>query len=306
MRAKYKNGNATVQLLEDGTRIVEYDGDLDLEYPLNVDVRVSSKCTFGLNPVTGKAVCSFCHESARTDGSGGDLAGLFERLNQLPIGVEVAIGANQIDRPLVSLLWAMQGHPVNLTVNQGHLRREKDALLHLIDSGLIQGLGVSYRPGMAAIPGEILEYPHTVVHVIAGIDDIHEVQALRNAGVRKVLVLGEKDFGFNQGNVDLQAHKHRMWQMFIHGLFDLFDVVSFDNLAVEQLRVSRFIPQKLWESLYQGEHSMYINAVDGTYSPSSRSPEKTPWAEMSIKEYFKRKVRNVLDNCASAAKEPAQ
>lgn len=283
--AKYKNGNATVQLLQDGTRIIEYDGDLDLEYPLNVDVRVSSKCTFGMNPKTGKAVCSFCHESAVTDGQAGLLVPLANKLDELPIGTEIAIGANQIDNELCWLMSELRGRPVNLTVNQGHLPRELDALKFLIEKSKIKGLGVSYRPEMAPIPKEILDYPNTVVHVIAGIDDIHDVERLASMGVKKLLVLGEKDFGFNQGKVDLQSHKHRFWQMFLHGLFDLFEVVSFDNLAAEQLRVARFVPANHWDEIYQGEHSMYINAVDGTYSPSSRSPEKVEW-NMSIKEYF--------------------
>ena len=283
--AKYKNGNATVQLLQDGTRIIEYDGDLDLEYPLNVDVRVSSKCTFGMNPKTGKAVCSFCHESATTDGSGGLVFDLGERLEELPVGTEIAIGANQIDWSFTALLSRLRGRVLNLTVNQGHLSRELLKLKMLIEHNYIRGLGVSYRPEMAPIPQEILDYPNTVVHVIAGIDDIHEVERLASIGVKKLLVLGEKDFGFNQGKVDLQSHKHRFWQMYLHRLFDLFEVVSFDNLAAEQLRVARFVPQNHWDEIYQGEHSMYINAVDGTYSRSSRSPEKVQW-NMGIKEYF--------------------
>lgn len=283
--SKYKNGNATVQLLQDGTRIIEYDGELDLEYPLNVDVRVSSKCTFGMNPKTGKAVCSFCHESATTDGTDGDPVTLYGKLSELPIGTEIAIGANDISPNLLLLLGALHGRPVNLTVNQGHLSRDIATLSFLILEKYIRGLGVSYRAGMAPIPQEILEYPNTVVHVIAGIDDIHDVKRLASMGVKKILILGEKDFGFNQGRVDLQSHKHRFWQMFLHDLFEMFDVVSFDNLAIEQLRVARFVPQSNWDEIYQGEHSMYINAVDGTYSPSSRSPDKTPWT-MSIKEYF--------------------
>lgn len=284
--AKYKNGNAAVQLLQDGTRIVEYDGELDLDYPLNVDVRVSSKCTFGMNPKTGKAVCAFCHESATTDGVNGDVEELHFKLSELPIGTEIAIGANQIDKSLFALLFTLHGRPVNLTVNQGHLPRDCDFIKNLIKNGLIRGLGVSYRHGMAPIPQEILEYPNTVVHVIAGIDDIHDVKRLASIGVKKLLVLGEKDFGFNQGRVDLQSHKHQFWRMWVHDLFEMFDVVSFDNLALEQLRVGRFVPQSLWDKFYQGEHSLYINAVDGTYSPSSRSPDKTPWDGMSIKEYF--------------------
>lgn len=67
---KYQNGNATIELFSDGTRVTEWPDNesLKLDYPLNVDIRLMTKCPYGLNPRTGKAVCSFCHESATTDG----------------------------------------------------------------------------------------------------------------------------------------------------------------------------------------------------------------------------------------------
>lgn len=285
--SKYRNGNAEIEMLDDGTRFISYDGDnLDLEYPLNIDVRVSSKCAFGLNPKTGRSICDFCHESARTDGETGNLAMLTEKIDELPFGVEIAIGANQVDGNFRWLLQHLQGRIVNLTINQGHLWRDREHISKAIESKHVRGLGVSYRKGMAPIPPAILEYPNTVVHVIAGIDEIHDVYRLAEDGVKKILVLGEKDFGFNKGRVDLESHKHLMWRMFVRRLFDLFEVVSFDNLAIEQLRVGRFINQETWNMFYQGEYSMYINAVDGTFSPSSRSPEKTPWADISIRDYF--------------------
>ena len=52
---RYKNGNASVEILENGTRIVEYEDSLNLDYPLNIDIRVSTQCSFGYNPKTKKA-----------------------------------------------------------------------------------------------------------------------------------------------------------------------------------------------------------------------------------------------------------
>ena len=43
----YKNGNATVTIEKDGTRIIEFVDELNLEYPLNIDIRVSTQCSFG-------------------------------------------------------------------------------------------------------------------------------------------------------------------------------------------------------------------------------------------------------------------
>lgn len=284
---QYTNGNADIKLYNDGTRIIECEGDLKLKYPLNIDIRVSKKCAFGMNPRTGKAVCNFCHESATTDGEDADLEELYNKLIPLPAGIELAIGMNQITSEFVNFLarckW--QGWVVNATINQGHLRRDKDDIICLLNLGLIKGLGVSYRSGMLDIPDEILSYENMVVHVIAGIDSVEEVSLLAKKGVRKILVLGEKDFGFNLGKVRLTTEKHRQWYRRVHELFNLFKVVSFDNLALEQLNIRRFV--KDWDTIYQNEYSFYINAVDKYFAPSSRSANVESYENgLTVKDYF--------------------
>ncbi|MDI3349803.1 hypothetical protein DCBHLPFO_00802 [Mycoplasmopsis arginini] len=109
---------------------------------------------------------------------------------------------------------------------------------------------------------------------------------MKERGVKKILVLGEKDFGFNQGNVNLETKKHKEWLWYISKLFHTFDVTSFDNLGLEQMRVKRFFNDDMWEEFNQGEHSFYINAVDKYFAPSSRSNERTNWSEVSVEQYF--------------------
>ena len=62
--------------------------------------------------------------------------------------------------------------------------------------------------------------------------------------------------------------------------------MSFDNLALEQLNVKRFILD--WSTMYQHEYSFYINAVEMYYSPSSRSSDKVYYSDgdIQVKEYF--------------------
>jgi hypothetical protein len=67
--------------------------------------------------------------------------------------------------------------------------------------------------------------------------------------------------------------------------------VSFDNLALEQLKLKRFFTQENWDVFNQMEHSFYLNAVDQTMSPSSRSPLKTAWDEMGLGDYYKEKIK---------------
>lgn len=285
----YKNGNAEIDLQPDGTRIIKYDGKLRLDYPLNIDIRVSTKCAFGLNPTTGKAFCDFCHESAKTDGVECNYAELQKKLTGLPQGIELAIGSNNLTPDLISFLqWVkQQGYIANLTINQGHLKRDNDLLRGCVIDDLIKGLGISYRSKLPwDVPQWILDYPHTIFHVIAGIDTVQDVLALKDKGVKKVLVLGEKDFGFNVGNVNLETECHKHWYWYVTQLFAAFEVVSFDNLALQQLNIRRFFNKTSWETFNQGEHSIYINAVDEYFAASSRSNAIIPWGVHNVKSAF--------------------
>lgn len=288
---KYRNGNATVELHDDGTRVIETpDPSFDFEYPLNLDIRVSTRCSFGRNPKTGKGVCDFCHESATTDGLECDFEELKATLDELPKGIELAIGCNDLTEGLEEFVtWCgHRGFIVNLTVNQGHLRGYYERLDSLITQGFIKGLGISYRSDFKwDVPDYFLNYENTVFHVITGIDGINDVLLLKERGVKKILILGEKDFGFNEGKVNLTSQSHKEWFWWISKLFAEFDVVSFDNLAMEQLNIRRFFSDVQWDRFNQGEYSFYINAVDKTFAPSSRSNEKITWNNISIREYFK-------------------
>jgi len=291
---KYTNGNANITLEDSGTRTIEYEDSLKLDYPLNIDIRVSTKCAFGYNPNTKKAFCNFCHESARTDGLDCDYPSLAEKLEELPKGIELAIGANELTFKLWEfLIWCKAKRFIcNLTINQGHIARDLRQIKNAIDFNLIKGLGISYRSGLKFnIPEQLLDYPNTVFHVISGIDTIQEISDLAEKGVKKILILGEKDFGFNQGNVDLTAQKHKEWFWKVSTLFDKFKVVSFDNLALQQLNIKRFFQNEDWNTFNQGEYSFYINAVEQYFAPSSRSADRTDWNNISIKDYFKQVIK---------------
>lgn len=290
----YKNGNANISIDNEGTRIITYSDELKLEYPLNIDIRVSTKCAFGFNPKTNSAFCDFCHESARTDGNECDYDELKYKLSDLPEGIELAIGTNQLTEGLYEfILWCSLNHYiVNLTVNQGHINRDYCGLYHLLECGFIKGLGISYRSGLQFnVPQQLLDHPNVVFHVISGIDNIDDVILLRSKGVKKILVLGEKDFGFNIDKVNLDTRKHKEWFWWVHKLFSIFDVVSFDNLGLEQLNIKRFFNNENWELFNQGEHSLFLDSVNGFYHISSRSNKKVNWNDMSIKEFFLTYIR---------------
>lgn len=297
--SKYENGNALISIFDDGTRYIEFENSLNLDYPLNIDIRISTQCSFGQKPDGSPGFCTFCHESAKVNGIECNYEKLKEKLNDLPQGIELAIGCNNMTVGLKNfIIWCSfnKKYICNVTINQGHISKNWGLIEVLINQGYIKGLGISYRSSLKwNVPQSILDYQNTVFHVIAGIDDIDDIKELYNKGVNKILILGEKDFGYNSGKVDLNSRKHKEWRWFLPDLFKLFEVVSFDNLALEQLKPERFLTRKDFEIFNQGEYSMYINAVEGYYSPSSRSNHRMYWNKISIKEFFS--IKDYFDKC---------
>lgn len=289
---EYKNGNASVRLYEDGTRILEYEQSLELDQPLNLDIRLFNKCSNGYNPKTGKAICAWCHEGQLTEGSEACYSSLKEKLEELSPGIELAIGANEISPGFIDFIhWCNEKRfIVNLTVNQLHLIKFNTILRKLIEQDLIKGLGVSYRKDyQLRVDSYILNYPNTILHCILGIDTIDEVL---NSPFNKVILLGYKSFGAGEKYYSLFSSSIdkniRQWQMYIPKLFGN-KILSFDNLAIQQLQIQRFFSQTNWNIFYQGEESFYINAVDGYFAPSSRTKEGiVDWNSTTIKQYYKK------------------
>lgn len=291
---KYRNGNASVWLyLRDGTRIIEYpDNDgLILETPLNIDIRVSTQCPYGYDTLTKRSTCAFCHESALVSGQECHYGVLQQVLMdaKLPRGTEIALGVNQITDDLMQFvknLWKL-GLVVNITMNERYILEFGDTRLKEM-LPYVFGLGISYRSlqGCLSLPDWIANYPHTVIHVINGIDNFDDVKEL---GVKyhKLLVLGEKDFGFNRGKVNLNTLEHKQWKSNIMQLTKIFDIVSFDNLGLQQLEIRGKITDEEYKSFYQGEHSMYINAVEQYFAPSSRTRNNIKrFGETDLRSYF--------------------
>lgn len=208
---------------------------------------------------------------------------------KLPRGTEIALGVNQVTEDLVQFVKNLYrlGLVVNITMNERYITEFGDTGLKQM-LPYVFGLGISYRSlqGCLSLPDWIADYPHTVIHVINGIDDFDDIKEL---GIKyhKLLVLGEKDFGFNRGKVDLSTEEHKQWKSNIMQLTEIFDIVSFDNLGLQQLEIRGKITDEEYKSFYQGEHSMYINAVEQYFAPSSRTRNNIKhFGETDLRSYF--------------------
>ena len=291
---KYRNGNAVVTLdLRDGTRIIEYPDNepLTLDTPLNIDIRVSTQCPYGYNVETQKSTCAFCHESALVSGVECHYGVLQQVLMdaKLPRWTEIALGVNEVTDNLVQFVKNLYrlGLVVNITMNERYITEFGDTGLKQM-LPYVFGLGISYRSlqGCLSLSDWIADYPHTVIHVINGIDNFDDVKEL-SVKYHKLLVLGEKDFGFNRGKVNLDTPEHKQWKSNIMQLTKIFDIVSFDNLGLQQLEIRGKITDEEYKSFYQGEHSMYINAVEQYFAPSSRTRNNIQrFCETDLRSYF--------------------
>lgn len=288
--ASYENGNVSVSIFGDGTKIRRFKGIPKPYFPESLDCKITNYCDMG---------CKFCHEDSTTSGIHGDLNKLKSVLISLPAGIELALGGgNPLSHPdLISFLkWAKdRGLICNLTVNQGHLKEFYAQLCYLIDNDLIKGLGISIVTSDFTHIKELRKRTNNIVyHIIAGVHSPTLVKKLEQIdnNTSKVLILGYKYFG--RGKEYYSQHVENIITNWIANIMALMNICqntifSFDNLALEQLAIQDQIDPKIWKQCFMGDDfsfTMYIDAVKQEYAPTSRSNERVSVNEMSLFEYF--------------------
>lgn len=302
MLRSYQNGNYRVEIGQNGSRVKYYDGELSPEFPDNVDVKITNYCN------SGAGCMLHCHERSNPNGKHADLlqfVNFFEGCN----GGEIALGggATQKHPQLFDFCRELQrlNFIPNATINQWHFQEDVSTIQRLISENYIYGIGVSYiSPNISYIKKTLNDYEHLVFHLILGIHTIDDVLFLRDHFNNcKILLLGYKQFGnginfYKKHEVEI-SNKIYQWFTRLHELFNLSNLtLSFDNLAIEQLRLQRFFTKEKWSEFYQGndgEANLFIDLVRKEYSISSRSSERFPLKD-NIKDCFQhiRQVKELL------------
>ena len=267
----YKNGNYNVQIYDDGTKIRENDLDsLIPAFSENCDVKLTDRCTQG---------CSFCYEGCTKEGKHSDIMSQ-PWIHTLHPYTELALNGNDCDHPqLLEFLKFLKTKNVipNLTVNQNQFIQNHDLLCSWMDEKLIYGLGVSY------VNPEIIRYvegkENIVIHTINGLLTKEDVQALAGHNL-KVLVLGYKTKGRGVTYKEKYSEKIKKNMAWLYKhlpvLTYMFKVISFDNLALQQLEVKRILTGEEWNEFYMGDdgqYTFYIDSVAGTFSKDSVTAE---------------------------------
>lgn len=290
---KYQNGNYTVSIYDDGTKIRE--NGLDFFEPDTVesmDIKITNSCD---------KMCPFCHEASTPDGKHGDILNL-PFLDTLHPYTELAIGGgNPMSHPdLVKFLAVLKERRLipSMTVNQTHFLKNAPLLHDLSEQGLLYGLGVSYisgssRTDMKNLIDALKNFPNAVIHVINGIVSIKELFELSGNDF-KILILGYKmlrrgERNWTQNSSDIQIKQQQLFEALPAIIRQgWFDTVSFDNLAIKQLDAKRLMSGAAWQQFYMGDDgncTMYVDAVNREYAVSSVSEKRYP-LEDDIKEMF--------------------
>lgn len=288
---QYQNGNYSVTILSDGTKIRENDLDFfDAEFPESMDIKITNACDMG---------CPMCHEDSRPDGKHGDILNL-PFLDSLHEFTELAIGGgNPLSHPdFIPFLHLLKKRKLiaNVTVNEVHFLKNIPLLLELTEQGFICGLGISYtggdRESTYRFADEVSKFPNAVIHIINGIVSMEQVSWLseRNREL-KILILGYKDF---RRGADHHMKVGQIVDNKMHDMYEYlpqiikngwFKTISFDNLAISQLDVKRLMSEEEWKIFYMGDDgregelssaSMYVDAVSDQFARNSCSTERFP------------------------------
>lgn len=274
----YQNGNYTVSLdLTTGTKIRENDLDFfDAEFPESADVKITNKCSNG---------CTFCHEGSTKDGKHSDAlhSPVWDSFHPY---AEVALGGGNLMEypdliPLLERLKTLKLIP-NITIHQTDFENNFDLIKSLSDKKLVYGVGVSLNHATPEFIEKMKQIPNGVIHVINGIVTMIDLMNLANNNL-KILILGYKTVRRGEklyhSNVGYAIDKRKTLlyiklEEILSGHW--FDVVSFDNLAIKQLKPQRLVSKEYWESCFMGEDydtmtsaSMYIDLVENEFACNS-------------------------------------
>lgn len=270
---RYKNGNVFTTIYSDGTKErFTCDDEFHPAFAENMDIKICNRCDRG---------CPWCHEGSAPDGKLGDI--MNEKfVDTLHPYQEVALGGgNVLEHPdLIPFLHKLKDKKVipNMTLNQKHFEDRIDLVDDLISKKLIYGLGISLENPTMEFIKKVKRFPNAVIHVINGVVDPVQMETMYNQNL-KILILGYKYLrrGFTWMEKEHAAIAANQWWLYEHlpDLIKKFAVVSFDNLAIEQLAIKERwneFSDRPWDEFYAGDDGMntyYIDMVDRKFARSS-------------------------------------
>lgn len=314
----YINGNYSVSVDSWGTktkRALRVGEPFMPVHPDSIDLKITNSCSWG---------CPFCHENSVPGGKSFDWDRTTAFLEELPkVGIEVAVGGGDIlddwettwkfigwlkknkFLPRITLSYKDYEKYEDLRRAQGEYTLDKDDprkdLCELMNE-ITKGVSImKYEEDPLPEKYAFFRSAPIVYHVIIGVlppGDLLKMYEARGK-YKRILVLGYKSFGRAQGT-GVPRKVLQEWRDMVRTLIERSkayytpsSTIGFDNLAIEQLGLRDVFTDEEWDLLYQGDEftsSMFVDAVEETVAPTSRTPkeQRIPWNECGgILKYFK-------------------
>lgn len=269
--AKYQNGNYTVRLFDDGTKIRINDLDnLTPSFAESIDLTVTEKCNGN---------CRWCYLNCTEDKPHADLTNPI--VDTVHAGTEMAINANDMTHPgLEDFLIKMKdkGVFVNITINQKHLKQNVEKLRDWQNRKLVWGIGISLTDSTDSILWEN-GLKNTVIHVIDGCFSVTDLDNLADHNI-KLLILGFKHKGrgvdyYKSHKEEVDANINYLDKHLMENK-DRFNGIGFDTLATIDLHIQEKVGPEKWvlhNMGNEGEYTMFIDLVHNKYAISSMETE---------------------------------
>ena len=284
---KYRNGNYDVMIFDDGTKIRETEAnDFVPEFSENCDVKLTDKCDQG---------CPFCYEGCTPEGKHADIDLKSPLFSSLHPYTELALNGNDMDHPqLEELLQTLKDKKVitNITLNQRQFEKNHKYVAELQKSGLVHGIGISLVNADDKFIELVKGCDNAVIHTICGILSESDISKLKNNGL-KILILGYKNLkrgiAYRMNNSEAVTDNMAYLYKVLDKMPEWFKVVSFDNLAIEQLDVKRIMTDEQWDEFYMGDdgkYTFYIDLVKKEYAMNSLSGNRFPTGNKTVDEMF--------------------
>ena len=274
--AKYKNGNVSVELMEDGSKIREtQDDEFHPDFAENIDITISTRCSH---------CCDYCYAGCTPDGKAANLED-YKIFDTIPAGTEIAININSEFLPgFEKFLKHMkeQGVFVNATIRQDDFEKNYNRINSYCKKELLRGVGVSLLNPTPLFIRRVLNLQNAVIHVINGIVTKDQLDHMADIGL-KILILGYKNVGRGvayQKKQVVEIKKNYFWlKENLADYIPKFKVVAFDNLSLEQLDVRSHLTEKEWNEFYQGDEgtsTFFLNLADRYFARDSLSKVHYP------------------------------
>ena len=134
---------------------------------------------------------------------------------------------------------------VNITINEIDLIKDWKDILYYQQNELVYGIGVSVCIKDENTKWIVQNFDNVVAHTIFGITTLEDYYWISES-FDKVLVLGYKRKGRGRNIIPGNVFG-------IEEIYDLFKIVSFDNLGIEQTSIKDKVSEQEWEKSFMGE-----------------------------------------------------